>query len=354
MVARKKDKRRSVMRHNGERKLQYCTWHEPGMVIGLEGDASDYIGYRGGVAKRAAEHVRPASAIEQLPAIEWSRAVAEFATELTTGSMAQCPADGSLPAESLAPSGELEVFPEDAVLMHQGALIPAAATPATSGSVPGSSRGSGTVVETRKAWIDALARRGGWWYLWQFISLVWPLLFRLVQERRFRGMFVWGRAASMLPICLRQARRPWHCHLLAARLLHRVADRSPPMPGPATVARASEAQGQRRSERGPSLQQGRDVGAEAVAESPAIDAAPSSGDAVAEAPAAIEGEAEALAATGISEGRPRSECAHPISTAWQWAMKDRAADRPALLHDHGAFSGLIDAESSGYAGYQGG
>ena len=58
-----------------KKKLSLKRWHGPGLLLALEGHANCFISHKGQLVKTALEHVRRASAMEQITAEEWELAV---------------------------------------------------------------------------------------------------------------------------------------------------------------------------------------------------------------------------------------------------------------------------------------
>ena len=63
--------------HPSKQKLTLKKWHGPALVIAREGDSNYYLSFKGQLCKCAAEHVRPASTMEQISAEAWRDAIAE-------------------------------------------------------------------------------------------------------------------------------------------------------------------------------------------------------------------------------------------------------------------------------------
>lgn len=63
------------------RKLSLRRWHGPALVVAIEGHSSAYVSHKGQLTKCALEHIRPASALEQVSAGVWRDAIDEVIEE---------------------------------------------------------------------------------------------------------------------------------------------------------------------------------------------------------------------------------------------------------------------------------
>jgi hypothetical protein len=99
-----------------KKKLTLKRWHGPALLLAIEGRSSGYLSYKGQLTKRALEHIRAASTMEQIAADSWREAIEEAVEAATLDLSAR-----GLP---LADGGD------GTAVQQQAAVMPMPGTPA--------------------------------------------------------------------------------------------------------------------------------------------------------------------------------------------------------------------------------
>ena len=114
---RRKGRSSSAPRH----KIELRKWHGPAMLVAIEGNSNCFLSHRGQLTKCGLEHVRKASALEQVAAGSWEEAIKEVIE--------------SVPAEEQVPVPHDDLLHEDDEeelrdLFEEETPVPAPFTPA--------------------------------------------------------------------------------------------------------------------------------------------------------------------------------------------------------------------------------
>ena len=139
------------------RKLTLKRWHGPALMVAIEGQANCFLSHRGQLTKCGLEHVRKASALEQISAGAWEEAIREVIE--------------AVPTPDVDEGGDGVPVTEDAALLEQpeltmdeaaAAVLPLAAPPSaplTPGEVAAVLQPSSVQQESRAGSLPSMSRR---------------------------------------------------------------------------------------------------------------------------------------------------------------------------------------------------